>query len=74
MKQISDDAWLLALGNANGVLLRQGKELALIDAGFPGKAQIVLNAISKLGHHPSDLKHLVFTHGHPTTSKALLPL
>ena len=65
MKLVADEAWLLALGNANGVLLRQGKELALIDAGFPGKEQIVLDAISKLGHRPSDLKHLVFTHGHP---------
>ena len=65
MKLVSDDAWLLALGNANGVLLRQGKELALIDAGFPGKEQIVFDAIGKLGHRPSDLKHLVFTHGHP---------
>ena len=65
MKQIVDDAWLLALGNANAILLRQGEDLALIDAGFPGKEQIVLDAISKLGRRPADLKHIIFTHGHP---------
>lgn len=65
MKQIVVDAWLLALGNANAILLQQGSELALIDAGFPGKEQIVFDAISALGRRPTDLKHLVFTHGHP---------
>jgi len=65
MKKITENAWLLALGNANAVLLCHGEELALIDAGFPGKAQIVLDAIATLGKRPSDLKHLVFTHGHP---------
>ncbi|WP_267359925.1 MULTISPECIES: MBL fold metallo-hydrolase [unclassified Methylobacterium] len=65
MKQIVVDAWLLTLGNANAILLKQGSELALIDAGFPGKEQIVFDAISALGRRPTDLKHLVFTHGHP---------
>jgi glyoxylase-like metal-dependent hydrolase (beta-lactamase superfamily II) len=65
MKQIVEDAWLLALGNANAILLRQGEDLALIDAGFPGKEKVVLDAISALGRRPADLKHLVFTHGHP---------
>ena len=62
---ITEDAWMLALGNANAILLRDGDELTLIDAGFPGKEQIVLHAIANLGRQPSDLKHLVFTHGHP---------
>ena len=52
MKQIAEDAWLLALGNANAILLRQGNELALIDAGFPGKEQIVFDAISAAGFGP----------------------
>lgn len=65
MKAITEDAWLLALGTANAILLRHGDELTLIDAGFPDKEEIVLGAIAKLGKRPSDLKHLVFTHGHP---------
>ncbi len=65
MKKIIDNAWLLALGTANAVLLQQGAELALFDAGFAGKEQVVYDAIEKLGRRPSDLKHFVFTHGHP---------
>ncbi len=65
MTAIAEDAWLLALGNANAILLRQGAELALVDAGFPGHERAVLDAIAELGRQPSDLRHLVFTHGHP---------
>lgn len=63
--KIIDGAYLVPMGNANAVLLDAGPELVLIDAGFPGKADRVLDAISKLGRAPSDLKHLIFTHGHP---------
>lgn len=65
MKKITEDAWLLALGNANAILLRDGDGLVLLDAGFPGKEQVVFEAIETLGRRRSDLKHLVFTHGHP---------
>jgi glyoxylase-like metal-dependent hydrolase (beta-lactamase superfamily II) len=65
MKKIIEDAWLLPLGNANTVLLREGDDLVLFDAGFPGKEQVVFDAIDKLGKRRSDLKHLIFTHGHP---------
>ncbi|MCJ2059206.1 MBL fold metallo-hydrolase [Methylobacterium sp. J-048] len=64
-KKIIDGAYLVPMGNANAVLLDAEGDLVLIDAGFPGKADLVLHAMSKLGHKPSDLKHLVFTHGHP---------
>ena len=65
MKKITKDAWLLALGNANAILLRDGDDLVLFDAGFPGKEQVVFDAIKTIGKRRSDLKHLVFTHGHP---------
>ncbi|WP_158554813.1 MBL fold metallo-hydrolase [Methylovirgula sp. 4M-Z18] len=65
MNKITENAWLLALGNANAILLQHGGELTLIDAGFPGKAGVVLDAIAQLGKRPTDLKHLVFTHSHP---------
>lgn len=65
INRIADGAWLLALGYANAVLLEDGDGLVLVDAGFPRKEQVVFDAIAKLGKRPSDLKHLVFTHGHP---------
>lgn len=65
MKTITEGAYLLPLGQANAVLLDAGPELVLVDAGFPGREGIVLDAVRQLGRAPRDLKHLVFTHGHP---------
>ena len=65
LRKIVDGAYILPMGNANAVLLDAGSDLVLIDAGFPGKTDVVLAAIGKLGRKPSDLNHLVFTHGHP---------
>ena len=65
MKKIIEDAYLVPLGRANAFLLDAGPELALVDAGFPGKASLVLDAIRQLGRAPRDLRHLIFTHGHP---------
>lgn len=65
MKKIIDGAYLVPLGRANAVLLDAGPDLALVDAGFPGKASIVRDTIRRLGRSPRDLRHLVFTHGHP---------
>ncbi len=62
---ITEGAHLVAMGNANAVLLDAGPDLVLVDAGFPGKEEAVLGAIAALGRQPADLRHLVFTHGHP---------
>ena len=65
LKKIIEGAYLVPLGMANTVLLDGGPELALVDAGFPGKASVVFDAIRQLGRTPRDLRHLIFTHGHP---------
>lgn len=65
LKQIIEGAYLLPLGNANAVLLEYESELTLVDAGFPGKADLVWKAIEQIGRKRADLTHLVFTHGHP---------
>ena len=65
MNKIVEGAYLVPLGRANAVLLDAGPELVLVDAGFPGKAPLVLEAIRQIGRAPRDLRHLVFTHGHP---------
>lgn len=65
LKQIVKGAYLLPLGNANTVLLDGGSELALVDAGFPNKADLVWKAVEQLGRKRKDIRHLIFTHGHP---------
>ena len=49
----------------NAVLLDDGRELTLIDAGFPGKADVLWKALYRLGRKKSDLRHLILTHAHP---------
>jgi glyoxylase-like metal-dependent hydrolase (beta-lactamase superfamily II) len=65
LQTIVKDAYLIPMGQVNAVLLDGGDELTLVDAGFPGKEQLVFDAIAELGRKPSDLRHLVFTHHHP---------
>jgi len=66
VKQIVEKAWLVPLGNVNGVLLEgDDGELVLIDAGFPNHETAVFDALSTLGRRPEDLSHIVFTHAHP---------
>jgi glyoxylase-like metal-dependent hydrolase (beta-lactamase superfamily II) len=65
LKKIVEGAYLIHLGSANAVLLDGKPELALVDAGFPNKASFVFDAIRQLGRTTRDLRHLIFTHGHP---------
>jgi glyoxylase-like metal-dependent hydrolase (beta-lactamase superfamily II) len=56
---------LVPMGTANAFLLEGDDGLTLIDAGFPGKEEVVFGAIRGLGRASDQLKHLIFTHGHP---------
>lgn len=64
-KQVIAGVHVVPMGAANAFLLEGKDGLTLIDSGFPGRASAVFDAISGLGRSPKDLKHLVFTHGHP---------
>jgi glyoxylase-like metal-dependent hydrolase (beta-lactamase superfamily II) len=65
MKHIGKSVHVIAMGNANAFLIEWDDELTLIDAGYPGKESAVLSAIHALRRSPHQLKHLLFTHGHP---------
>jgi glyoxylase-like metal-dependent hydrolase (beta-lactamase superfamily II) len=64
-KRVINGVHVVAMGMANAFLIEGQDGLTLIDAGFPGKEATVFQAISGLGRSPEQLKHLVFTHGHP---------
>lgn len=65
MKRLVGSSYLLSFGGVNAVLLDDGRELTLVDAGFPGKADVVWRALDRLGRRRSDLRHLILTHAHP---------
>lgn len=64
-KRVIDGVHVVPMGMANAFLIEGDDGLTLIDAGFPGKEAVAIGAIRELGHSPDELRHLIFTHGHP---------
>jgi glyoxylase-like metal-dependent hydrolase (beta-lactamase superfamily II) len=64
-KLVINGVHVVPMGMANAFLIEGQDELTLIDAGFPNKEAAVFGAIRGLGRSPGQLKHLIFTHGHP---------
>jgi glyoxylase-like metal-dependent hydrolase (beta-lactamase superfamily II) len=65
VKRVIEAVHIVSMGMANAFLIEGDDGLTLIDAGFPGKEDAVFAAIRGLGRWPDQLKHLIFTHGHP---------
>jgi glyoxylase-like metal-dependent hydrolase (beta-lactamase superfamily II) len=62
--QISPHLWQLKMGMVNAYLLETSGGLVLVDAGWPNKADAIFKAVQESGHKPTDIRHLVLTHGH----------
>jgi glyoxylase-like metal-dependent hydrolase (beta-lactamase superfamily II) len=65
MKRVIEGVHIVPMGMANAFLIEGYDGLTLIDAGYPGKEAAVFGAIRALRRSPEQLKHLIFTHGHP---------
>lgn len=64
-KRVIEGVHLIPMGMANAYLIEGDDGLTLIDAGYPRNEATVFGAIRGLGRSPDQLKHLIFTHGHP---------
>jgi glyoxylase-like metal-dependent hydrolase (beta-lactamase superfamily II) len=65
VKLVIQRVHIVPMGMANAFLVEGDDGLTLIDAGFAHKEAAVFEAIRALGRSPRELKHLIFTHGHP---------
>jgi glyoxylase-like metal-dependent hydrolase (beta-lactamase superfamily II) len=65
VKPVIKGVHIISMGMANAYLIEGDDGLTLIDAGFPGKEAAVFGTIRELGRSLDQLKHLIFTHGHP---------
>jgi glyoxylase-like metal-dependent hydrolase (beta-lactamase superfamily II) len=65
VKRVIKGVHVVPMGKANAFVIEGDDGLTLIDAGYPGKEAAVFGAIRGLGRSPDQLKHLIFTHGHP---------
>ncbi len=51
-----------------------GKEIALVDTGFPSQLEAVRAGINAHGFSPGDISHIFITHSHPDHSGNVAPL
>ena len=62
--QIAPDVFCARTPLANWYLLRDGRDLTLVDAGYPGHGELVLASVAALGHRPQDVRAVLVTHAH----------
>ena len=73
IKPIAPDLYMIALSNVNAFLLTQA-EVTLIDTGFAGSEEKILQAVRDLGKQPTDIRHIIVTHCHPDHAGSLAAL
>ncbi len=61
-------------GMVEWYLLRDGRDLTLVDAGYPGQAGDVRASVSLLGHRLEDVRAVLVTHAHADHLGAVGPL
>lgn len=64
----------VALGPVNAFLLDADDGVTLIDAGVPGSAPKILDAIRSIGRGPSDVRYILATHCHVDHAGSLAAL
>ena len=64
-RRVINGVHVVPMGMANAFLIEGDDGLTLIDAGFPAKEAAVFGAIDGISRSADQLRHLVFTHGHP---------
>ena len=65
VKPVIKGVLVVPMGMSNAYLIESDDGFTLVDAGFPSKEAVVFDAIRGLGRSLDQLKHLIFTHGHP---------
>ncbi|MFG6402644.1 MULTISPECIES: MBL fold metallo-hydrolase [unclassified Microbacterium] len=64
MHEVASNVFLGRGTAVNFVVLRDGKDLTLIDAGYPGDAATVVAEIERIGHRWEDVRAVLVTHAH----------
>ena len=60
-------AYLVETQVVNWVLLQEGTDLTLIDGGYPGQADAVVESIERIGRRPEDIRGALLTHAQTET-------
>ncbi len=62
--RVARDVFCVEGTAVNWVLVREGRDLTLIDAGYPGDVEALLASIASIGHRPEDVRAVLVTHAH----------
>lgn len=68
--EVADDTFLFTGTSVNWIILREGRDLTLIDAGWAGDTPEVERSVLSLGR-PEDLRAIVLTHAHSDHTGAI---
>lgn len=64
LRQVMSDVFLVEGIASNWTLLREGRDLTLVDAGYPKDVDGVVASVEQLGHRIEDIRGVLITHGH----------
>ncbi|MGW7382333.1 MBL fold metallo-hydrolase [Streptomyces sp. NPDC054794] len=64
VRQVTDGTYLVHGSNTNWVILKDGDELTLVDTGYPGDRQAVLDSLAAVGGSPEAVTAVLITHAH----------
>ena len=65
VRSICQGLYAIPVGPVNTFLLDSPDGCVLIDTGYPNSGKTILRVVDQLGKRPSDIRHIVLTHGHP---------
>jgi glyoxylase-like metal-dependent hydrolase (beta-lactamase superfamily II) len=64
LTQVADHVHVAGTGLANWALLTDGQDVTLVDAGYPGDHDRVLDSLARIGRRVEDVRAIVVTHAH----------
>ncbi|NBM19278.1 MBL fold metallo-hydrolase, partial [Streptomyces sp. GC420] len=62
--RVADGVHLVHGSNTNWVILSDGDAATLIDCGYPGDRELVLESLAATGHRPEAVAAILVTHAH----------
>ena len=64
VRQVADGTYLVHGSNTNWVILTDGDAVTLIDTGYPGDRELVLDSLASVGASPEAVTAVLITHAH----------
>lgn len=64
LTRVADGVHFVRTGAVNWTILTEGRDVTLVDAGYPGDLPAVLWALERLGRRPEQIGAVLVTHAH----------